>query len=394
MWRMGRYNRIIVLLLLAVSLTLTACAQPAGTGEPVQGAGTGAQIQNQAQAPAEEPSNEPAGEPKKMPEEALYVCQYTTNQVAVIDLATGETVREIPVGAKPIALLQSPDGHYVYVANSGSGDVYRISTVSGEIEARIAMGNQPVAMAINSAGDRLYVLDYYLNRVSSVDLKIRSMVGFYPLNTCGFEERMEPPDCCHDIFGEPLGAGRKPSAIVLDEAENKIYVGNMGTWDIAVIDLQEGKEVEAYDAAFGINEMIFAGSASRLYISAAGNELDINDAILSMDLKGGGKTDKVKVGEKPVSIASSPDGTILYVVTEKEAKLVGLDTETGQVTGQCLLSGQPGDLALSKAGDKAYIANLLEGTVFVVDTRDYEILETLQAGVTPRALVYSDHRQF
>lgn len=386
MWRMLRYNKIIPLLLLAISLTLIACTQPAGTREPVQGAGTS------AQAPA--PTKEPADGPKKMPEEALYVCQYTTNQVAVIDLATGETVRKIPVGAKPIALLKSPDGRYVYAANSGSGDVYRISTVSGEIEARIAMGNQPVAMAINSAGDMLYVLDYYLNRVSIVDLKIRSMVGFYPLNTFGFEERIEPPDCCNDIFGEPLGAGRKPSAIVLDEVKNKIYVGNMGTWDIAVIDLQEEKEVEAYDAAFGINEMIFAGSPSQLYVSAAGNEIDINDFILSMDLKGGGKTDKLKVGEKPVSIATSPDGTILYVVTEKEAKLVGLDTETGQVTGQCLLSGQPGDLVLSKAGDKAYIANLLEGTVFVVDTRNYAILETLQVGVTPKALVYIDHRQF
>ncbi|HHY26262.1 MAG TPA: YncE family protein [Desulfitobacterium dehalogenans] len=374
---MIKHNKIILLLLLVISLALTACAQPVSKTEPVQ-------REKIAQAPAKDP----ADEQREMPKEALYVCRYTTNQVAVIDLATGETVKEIPVGAKPMALLKSPDEKYIYVANSGSGDVYRINTSTGEIEAKIAIGNQPVAMAINSTGEVLYALDYYLNRVSIVDLNIRSMVGFYPLNTFGFEERIEPPDCCNDIFGEPLGAGRKPSAIVLDEAKGKIYVGNMGTWDIAVIDLQEEKEVETFDATFGINEMILSGTDNKLYVSAAGNEIDINDFILSMELKGGGDVDKLKVGGKPVSITSSTDDTALYVVTEEEAKLVGLDTESGRVIDNCPLSGQPGDIVLSKDGRKAYIANLLEGTVFVVDTSNYTILDTIQAGVTPKALVY------
>ncbi|WP_242830592.1 YncE family protein [Desulfitobacterium hafniense] len=360
-------------------LTLAACTKPVSTMEPAP----------EKQGTPSVPVTKPSEKEKVMPKEALYVCHYTTNQVAVIDLATGETVKEIPVGAKPIALIKSPDEKYVYVANSGSGDVYKISTASGEIEAKIAIGNQPVAMTLNATGDILYVLDYYLNRVSIVNLNLRSMVGFYPLNTFGFEERIEPLDCCSDIFGEPMGAGRKPSALALDEARGKIYVGNMGTWDIAVIDIREEKEVETFNATFGINEMIFVGSDNnRLVVSAAGNEIDINNFILSMDLKGGGNIDKLQVGEKPVSIASSPDGSVIYVVTENDRKLWGLKSENGKIIGSCELKGQPGDVVLSRDGGKAYIADLLGGTIFVVDTGDYTIWDNIQAGVTPKALVY------
>ncbi|MEL1135782.1 YncE family protein [Desulfitobacterium sp. THU1] len=334
--------------------------------------------------------NQTPAQQTALPPEALFVAQFTTNQIAVIHLGTGDIVEKIPVGAKPLAIIKSPDQTKVYVANSGSGDVYQINTSTGEIEAKISMGNQPVAMTINAAGDTLYVLDYYLNRVSIIDLRLRSMVGYIPLNTFGFEERIEPPDCCTDIFGDPLGAGRKPSALVLDEAHGKIYVGNMGTWDIAVIDLQSEKEVQAFDATFGINDLFLDSSAGNLYISAAGNEEEVNDSILKLSLKGGEKIDKLQIGKKPVGMALSPDGQIIHVITQASdgAKLISLRAADGEIIGQCSLAGEPGDIALSEDGQRAYITNLLDGTVLVIDTTDYTVIKIIETGVTPKSLVY------
>lgn len=346
---------------------------------------------SQQTAPVTQPSQVgdklPEGS-KGMPEEALFICQYSMNQVSVIDLATGKIVREIPVGAKPIALIKSPDNRLVYVANTGTGDVYAIDTASGEIDARISIGNQPVAMAINKKGDILYVLDYFFNRVSVVDLNLKAMTGFYELNTFGFQERMEPPDCCSGVFGEPMGAGRKPSALVLDEPNNKLYVGNLGTWDVAVIDLAEEREVEAFDAAFGINEMFLAGPDNSLYISAAGNEEEINDFILKLNLKGGGSSDKIKVGQKPVSMALAVDGRMIYVLTQNDGQLTGLSIPDGDIVGQCSVGGEPADIVLSEDGSKAFAADYLNGTVTIIDTRNYTVIKTIEAGITPKALVY------
>ena len=382
---MLRLDRIIaVLLVMLLSVVITACNPKQNNNQPSQPPNS---VQTARPAQVDNSVNK-LNQNGKMPKEALYVCQTTRNQVAVIDLATDEIVKEIPVGAKPMALIKSPDNRYIYVANSGSGDVYIINTLSGEIDAKISMGNQPVAMAVNKAGDKLYALDYYLNRVSVLDLMLRSMIGVYELNTYGFDERIEPPDCCSDIFGEPMGAGRKPSAIVLDEAENRIYVGNMGTWDVAVIDVAKEKEEKVYDAIFGINDMFLAGPGKKLFISAAGNEIEINDSILILDTKGGEIIDKLKVGVKPVSMALSPDGLIIYVITQKDTMLTGLKVVTGEIINQCLLKGEPGDIAISEDGNKAFVANVLDGTVLIMDTNTYSVLKTIEAGVTPKALVY------
>jgi len=164
---MLRLDRIIaVLLVMLLSVVITACNPKQNNNQPSQPPNS---VQTARPAQVDNSVNK-LNQNGKMPKEALYVCQTTRNQVAVIDLATDEIVKEIPVGAKPMALIKSPDNRYIYVANSGSGDVYIINTLSGEIDAKISMGNQPVAMAVNKAGDKLYALDYYLNRVSVLDL--------------------------------------------------------------------------------------------------------------------------------------------------------------------------------------------------------------------------------
>ena len=375
----GYKKAVIMLMALSLTLLLFACntseknKQSVQPSQPVQGG-----IIDQAHL----------GKQGKMPEEALFVCLYTTNQVAVIDLGTNEIVKIIPVGAKPIALIKSPDNRYVYVSNSGSGDVYMINTTTGEIDAKIPMGNQPVAMTTNAKGDKLYVVDYFLNRVSVIDVTLRSMVSTYELNTFGFEDRIEPPDCCSDMFGDPVGAGRKPSAIALDEAAGKIYVGNLGTWDVAVIDIEEEKEVNAFDGDSGINRILQAGVRGYLYISAAGTDLEVKDSIIVVNLKGGEIVDRIEVGEKPVSMALSPDGDTIYVVTQKESYLTRLTVSEKEISKHFIEGGQLGDFVLSNDGSKAYICDLVGGTVIIVDTSTCEVISTIEVGITPKSLVY------
>lgn len=357
-------------------LVLTSCASQQTGSKP-----------SQPQNGQNPPLISPEAEAETMPEEAIYVSLITMNQVAVLDSATGEIVKEIPVGAKPAALVKSPDNRYVFVANSGSGDVYMINTSTGEIDAKVSMGVQPVAMTMNTAGDKLYVVDYYLNRVSALDVKLRSMTEFYELNRLGYDDRSEPLACCRDIFGEPVGEGRSPSTIALDEDAEKIYVGNLGTWDVAVLDMVAGKEIATFDAAAGINKM-FISSQDHLYLSAAGNDLENNETIIVLDLKGGEIKDRIEVGEKPVSMALTSDRKTVYVVTKDDAKLSGISLATGEIISSCSIGGEPGDIVLSEDGKKAYITDSLAGTITIVDLDAYSVLNTIDVGITPKSLVF------
>ena len=100
--------------------------------------------------------------------------------VSVLDLADGHWLAEIPVGRHPTALLASPDGRYVYVANGNSDSVTALDTgqlqASEDIPVRLMPGaegfggDSPNALAINEDGTTLYVANGLDNAVAVVAL--------------------------------------------------------------------------------------------------------------------------------------------------------------------------------------------------------------------------------
>ena len=63
----------------------------------------------------------------------------------MIDTATNTVIATIPVGSSPLGVAVTPDGRKVYVANSGSNNVFVIDTASNSVLAEVSVGIQPVA---------------------------------------------------------------------------------------------------------------------------------------------------------------------------------------------------------------------------------------------------------
>ena len=59
----------------------------------------------------------------------VYATNTTTNKVEVIDLDTGELQSPIQVGSKPVGLDVTPDGQFLYVANSGGNNISVVDLV-------------------------------------------------------------------------------------------------------------------------------------------------------------------------------------------------------------------------------------------------------------------------
>jgi YVTN family beta-propeller protein len=100
--------------------------------------------------------------------------------VSVVDLATGRTERELVVGLHPNAILPSPDGRRLYVANGNSDHVSVIDAMTRQVIDSIAVGlfgaetgyvgSSPNALALDSAGRTLYVSNGLDNAVAVVTL--------------------------------------------------------------------------------------------------------------------------------------------------------------------------------------------------------------------------------
>jgi YVTN family beta-propeller protein len=153
--------------------------------------GTKAYISNWAGPYPTNPDMETAG----IPYGKVYVDHRTggtlPGTVSVIDITVGNTLREIPVGLHPNAIIASPDGSAVYVANGNSDNVSVISTGTDQVTQTISVrlnaalnpfvGDAPNALAIDAKGTTLYVANGMDNAVAVVSLiSTPAVKGFIP----------------------------------------------------------------------------------------------------------------------------------------------------------------------------------------------------------------------
>jgi YVTN family beta-propeller protein len=100
--------------------------------------------------------------------------------VTVIDPVDGKVIGEIGVGLHPNAIIHSPDGQFVYVANGNSDYISVIRTSTLQVIDTIPVspfdksdhyaGSSPDALAIDSTGSQLYVANGLNNAVAVIGL--------------------------------------------------------------------------------------------------------------------------------------------------------------------------------------------------------------------------------
>jgi YVTN family beta-propeller protein len=97
-----------------------------------------------------------------VPWNRLYVTNFASNTVSVVDLNLLKVTVDIPVGAGPTGMAVSPDVEHVYVANLWSGNISVISTASNSVENTITIPSYygkgaPFGIAITPDGSQLFV---------------------------------------------------------------------------------------------------------------------------------------------------------------------------------------------------------------------------------------------
>lgn len=113
------------------------------------------------------------------------------------------------------------------------------------------------------------------------------------------------------------------------------------------------------------------------------------DSITFFDATDKTEIDKVPVGDEPVSLVFSPDGSTLYCVNRAEQTvtvITGANTATPTVDGSPIAVGsEPGHAALSPTGATLYVSNWADGTLSVIDTATRAV-STVALGGAPMAV--------
>ena len=101
----------------------------------------------------------------------LYIAELTGESVAIIDSASGQLIKRIPIGGRVSGLALSADDKILYVtAGQEDGKLISIDTADCEILQSLSTGHTPTSPKITSDGRMLLVCNRYKNTVSIFEI--------------------------------------------------------------------------------------------------------------------------------------------------------------------------------------------------------------------------------
>ncbi len=234
----------------------------------------------------------------------LYVSNERAGTITVIDAGNLKVIDTIPVGKRPRGIHASPDGCKVYVALSGN----------------------PIAGPPHKGA---------------------------PAKAAG-------------ASGQPAAAPGK------DDEDESPMKADKSADGIGVIDVDKGKLIDKLLVGSDPEEFALSRSGSELYIS---NE-DVKTASV-VDLRSGKIAHVVPIAQEPEGVATAPDGKTFYVTCEAGGQVFVVDASSFQVIGQFSVPPRPRTVAFLQGASIAFIPSETTGQLNVVDTANYKVLRTL-----------------
>jgi DNA-binding beta-propeller fold protein YncE len=259
----------------------------------------------------------PAGIAMDPARRRAYVALSEEDQVAVLDVQSGEEIARIPLrpGDGPQELGLTPDGRLLLAVNARSGTAAFLDPAAAMELSRVRTGDEPASLVIDRSGRRAYVLNRRSATLTVLDLANRAVVttaGTDPeplrarLDRTGTRLYLVAAGSPYlTVFSLPdlsvwkrvlvgLGAG----ALEVDPRTDFVYVGGRDEDQLRVFDpasLLPMRRFElpgpaALTAIDDANDVIFSVVPSRRLVGA-------NDLVSSRSLS------PIEVGEDPYQVA-------------------------------------------------------------------------------------------
>ncbi|MGH3719718.1 MAG: beta-propeller fold lactonase family protein [Pseudonocardiaceae bacterium] len=278
-----------------------------------------------------------------------YVASYADNALRVIDTANQRVV-SIHVGANPCEVEVDPDSRHAFVANYSENSVSVIDTAHETVIRKVDVGAGPTGMAIFPRDHYAFVTNYYGNSVSVINIANLTLIGTVPVGT-------------------------HPDGVAIDPRGEFAYVTNSGSNSVSVIDVHTQKVARTVMVGRSPQKVAIDPDGRHAYVT---NSDDNNVSVIDLPTQLGVDFYKallkvnntIPVGIHPRGLAVNRNSHRAYVVNVGDETMSVIDTATGTVIGSSYVGGDPDGVAVAPDGT-AYVTSREDGTVTVIPRSDY-----------------------
>ena len=262
----------------------------------------------------------------------IYVSNFISNSLSVIDGATNTVVSTIPVNSGPHGVAVNPLTNRIYV-----GIYYgSVSVIDGDTNTVIDSipAGTSAGISVNPLTNRIYVTDHAGTRIAVIDGNTNTVI-----------------DWVEDV-------GNLPCGIAINQVTNRIYVANYGSNDVAVIDgntneLITNVPVGNTAVGVGVNPNTNRVYASNLY----SDNLSVIDGATNVVV------DTIAVGHEPNGVNVNPNTNRIYVSNRDSVSVI--DGNTNAVVATVTVGAAHG-IAVNPITNRTYAANHFGTTVSVI----------------------------
>lgn len=299
-------------------------------------------------------------------------------KVTVIDITNNTVTGSIDVGAYPKDITITPDGNFVYVANSWSGNVSVINTSSMSVISTIGVGNRPESISITPDGNFVYVSNFDSKNIHVISTLSNTITDTISLFGKPRKMTITPDGRFAYISNDGEKHGLWPHIEVIDLLSNTISrvfkFGDLNT-DI----------YKAYDIAFspdGKSFIVTNADPNATKYPATYNQVTFLETARNR------VRSSIEVGSNPISVAYTPDGKFVYVVNVASNFISVIDVESKNVIAEIPMKNQPYDIAITPDGKYGYVVNLFEKNILIIDIATNIVISAIPCDA-PNSIVIS-----
>ena len=283
----------------------------------------------------------------------VFVTNEKSNTVTVINSADFSVAATIPVGKRPRGIHVSPDGKTVYVALSGT-------PIEGPPELD-AKGNPVFKRAKNDDDDDDANADKAADGIGFVNVATRKLTS-------------------------KMAAGSDPEEFALSKDGTHLYISNEDVKTASVINLATAKVEHIIPVGQEPEGVTTSLDGKSFYVTceAGGDVFVIDTTSFAISAH-------FKVEGRPRSVEFLPAGGVAFIPSESTGQLNVIDTAQPKVLKTITLpaGSRPMRARVSADGAKLYLSNGRAGTISVIDTHTYEVLDTIKVGARPWGIALS-----
>ncbi|MFQ5817935.1 MAG: beta-propeller fold lactonase family protein [Terriglobia bacterium] len=298
-------------------------------------------------------------------ESLLVVLNKSDHEAVLIEPRTFSIIAKLPTGIGPHEAAASPDGRFVYVANYGTrtpGNTITVIDIPGRRVARtLDLGEyrRPHGIGVSRDGKLLWV-------------------------TCEANQAVLEINSASGAIARVYQTGQQVSHMVVPTPdERKLYVANIGSGSVTVIERTSGR-VKTIPTGAGTEGIDVSPDGREVWV---GNRAA--DSISVIDTA----TDQVVVtffseGQMPIRVKFTPDGKQVWVSNARSNAVASFDAASRQHLTTIGTGSMPVGILLEPGGRRAFVANTQSNQVTVIDVATKSIVHRIAPGTEPDGMTW------